>query len=136
MYFDVEYQLDKRIRIDQRGFPYNTNDLTSIPGGQNNNPQAGGSTFYGNVKPAILTDPGDLASGQAIGGVANEWRPLRTCAADAPLTRHRASTTTAPRWAPTAPRTSPPSATSSPSRSASAPTAASRSSRTTTWKPI
>jgi iron complex outermembrane receptor protein len=89
LYGDFEYQLDKRIRIDQRGFPYNTNDLTSIPGGQNNNPQAGGSTFYGNVKPAILT-PGNLASGQAIGGVGNEWRPLRTCAADAPLTRTRA----------------------------------------------
>jgi iron complex outermembrane receptor protein len=67
LYGDFEYQLDKRIRIDQRGFPFNTNDLTSIPGGQNNNPQAGGSTFYGDVKPAILTEAGDLASGQAIG---------------------------------------------------------------------
>jgi iron complex outermembrane receptor protein len=86
LYADFEYQLDKRIRIDQRGFPYNTNDLTSIPGGQNNNPQAGGSTFYGNVKPAFLTTAGDLASGQAIGGLGNEWRPLRTCASNAPLT--------------------------------------------------
>ena len=87
LYFDVEYQLDKRIRIDQRGFPFNTNDLTSIPGGQNNNPQAGGSTFYGNVKPATLTEAGNLASGQAIGGIGNEWRPLRTCASNAPLTQ-------------------------------------------------
>jgi iron complex outermembrane receptor protein len=84
LYFDVEYQLDKAIRGDQRGFPYNTNDLTSIPGGQNNNPQTGGSTFYGNVKRATLGTAGDLATGVAIDG--SLWQPLRTCAADAPLT--------------------------------------------------
>jgi iron complex outermembrane receptor protein len=88
MYFDVEYQLDKAIRGDQRGFPYNTNDLTSIPGGQNNNPQAGGSTFYGNIKRAALGTPGDLASGVALTypDRPNQWQPLRTCGAGAPLT--------------------------------------------------
>lgn len=86
VYLDVEYQLDKRIRGNQRGFPYNTNDLSSIPGGQNNNPQAGGSTFYGNVRPATITGT-DLATGVAIGGAGNAWRPLRSCASDAPLTQ-------------------------------------------------
>ncbi|HWU15033.1 MAG TPA: TonB-dependent receptor, partial [Caulobacter sp.] len=86
LYLDVEYQLDKRIKGDQRGFPYNTNDLTSIPGGQNNNPQAGGSTFYGNVRPATITGD-DLTTGVAIGGAGNAWRPLRTCSSDAPLTQ-------------------------------------------------
>jgi iron complex outermembrane receptor protein len=83
LYFDVEYQLDKAIRGDQRGFPYNTNDLSSIPGGQNNNPQTGGSTFYGNIKPATITG-NDLTTGLAVDG--SLWQPLRTCAADAPLT--------------------------------------------------
>ncbi len=104
VYADFEYQLDKRIRIDQRGFLFNTNDLTSIPGGQNNNPQAGGSTVYGNVKPAIPTEAGNLASGQAIGGLGNEWRPLRACAPDAPADRRPRAWTTppAPRSAATA----------------------------------
>jgi len=83
VYLDVEYQLDKRIKGDQRGFPYNTNDLTSIPGGQNNNPQTGGSTFYGNVKPATITG-NDLTTGLAVDG--SVWQPLRTCASNAPLT--------------------------------------------------
>ncbi|MDR6626260.1 TonB-dependent receptor [Caulobacter segnis] len=86
VYFDVEYQLDKRIRGNQRGFPFNTNDLSSIPGGSNDNPQTGGSTFYGNVKRATLTTPGNLATGLAIDSPTNVWQPLRTCAADAPLT--------------------------------------------------
>jgi iron complex outermembrane receptor protein len=86
VYFDVEYQLDKRIRGNQRGFPFNTNDLSSIPGGSNDNPQTGGSTFYGNIKRATLTTPGNLATGLAIDSPTNVWQPLRTCAADAPLT--------------------------------------------------
>ena len=84
MYLDVEYQLDKRIRIDQRGFPFNTFDLSSIPGGTNDNPGAGGSTFYGQVKRATMGTPGDISTGVAVPG--DLWQPLRTCAADAPLT--------------------------------------------------
>ena len=84
VYLDVEYQLDKRIRIDQRGFPYNTFDLSSIPGGTNDNPGAGGSTFYGQVKRATMGTPGDISTGQALAGAL--WQPLRTCGADAPLT--------------------------------------------------
>ena len=84
MYLDVEYQLDKRIRIDQRGYPYNTFDLSGIPGGTNDNPGAGGSTFYGQVKRATMGTPGDISTGVALDG--DLWRPLRTCAADAPLT--------------------------------------------------
>jgi iron complex outermembrane receptor protein len=88
-YFDVEYQLDQRIRGNQRGFPYNTNDLSSIPGGSNDNPQTGGSTFYGNVKRATLTSAGNLATGLAIASPTNVWQPLRTCASNAPLTTQR-----------------------------------------------
>jgi len=84
IYADVEYQKDKRIRIDQRGFPYNTFDLSSIPGGTNDNPGAGGSTFYGQVKRATLGTPGDISTGQAVAGEL--WQPLRTCGANAPLT--------------------------------------------------
>jgi iron complex outermembrane receptor protein len=86
VYLDVEYQKDQKIRIDQRGYPFNTFDLSGIPGGSNDNPQAGGSTFYGNVKRATLTTPGDITSGLAVPGAGNAWRPLRTCGANAPLT--------------------------------------------------
>ena len=84
MYLDVEYQLDKRIRIDQRGYPYNTFDLSGIPGGTNDNPGAGGSTFYGQVKRATMGTPGDISTGIAVPGEL--WQPLRTCGADAPQT--------------------------------------------------
>jgi len=84
MYLDVEYQLDKRIRIDQRGYPYDTFDLSGIPGGSNDNPGAGGSTIYGQVKRATMGTPGDISTGSALAGAL--WQPLRTCAADAPLT--------------------------------------------------
>lgn len=90
VYLDVEYQLDKRIRIDQRGFPYNTFDLSSIPGGTNDNPGAGGSTFYGQVKRATMGTPGDISTGQALAG--DLWQPLRTCASDSPLTTVAAGT--------------------------------------------
>nr|WP_295110210.1 TonB-dependent receptor [uncultured Caulobacter sp.] len=84
VYFDVEYQLDKRIRINQRGYPYNTFDLSGIPGGTNDNPGAGGSTFYGQIKRATMGTPGDISTGLALDGAL--WQPLRTCASDAPLT--------------------------------------------------
>ena len=84
VYLDVEYQLDKRIRIDQRGYPYNTFDLSGIPGGTNDNPGAGGSTIYGQVKRATMGTPGDISTGSAVAGEL--WQPLRTCGTDAPLT--------------------------------------------------
>jgi iron complex outermembrane receptor protein len=84
VYLDVEYQKDQRIRIDQRGFPFNTFDLSSIPGGTNDNPGPGGSTFYGQVKRAHMSTPGDISTGVAEDGAL--WQPLRTCAADSPLT--------------------------------------------------
>lgn len=84
MYLDVEYQLDKRIRIDQRGYPYDTFDLSGIPGGSNDNPGAGGSTIYGQVKRATMTTPGDISTGSALAGAL--WQPLRTCGTDSPLT--------------------------------------------------
>jgi iron complex outermembrane receptor protein len=84
VYLDVEYQKDQKIRVSQRGYPYNTFDLSGIPGGTNDNPQAGGSTFYGDVKRATLSTPGDLTSGVAVDGQA--WRPLRACSSSAPLT--------------------------------------------------
>ncbi|KQY27666.1 TonB-dependent receptor [Caulobacter sp. Root487D2Y] len=89
-YVDFEYQKDDRIRIDQRGFPFNNNDLTSI-GGDNNNPQPGfrASGPYGYAVVGGAIDPVthkataliDPATGAAYAG-----NPLRTCGPDAPLT--------------------------------------------------
>lgn len=82
-YVDFEYQSDDRIRIDQRGFPYNNNDLTSI-GGLNNNPQpgfrAGDTIGRGIVGGAV--DP-VTHKAVSLGGVSN---PLRACTTSAPLT--------------------------------------------------
>ena len=53
-YVDFEYQGDDRILDSQRGFPYNTNDLSSI-GGSNNiggQPNSGIGSIYGTVVPA------------------------------------------------------------------------------------
>jgi iron complex outermembrane receptor protein len=78
-YLDVEFQGDGRIRSDQRGFPYNTNDLSSI-GGLNNiggqPPSAGNyasGSIYGSVAPAALVDGTYTAIGPT--------QPLRACGA-------------------------------------------------------
>jgi iron complex outermembrane receptor protein len=83
-YVDFEYQSDDRIRIDQRGFPYNNNDLTSI-GGLNNNPQPGfraGDTI-GRAIVGGAVDPVTLKATALAGAVSN---PLRACTNAAPLT--------------------------------------------------
>jgi iron complex outermembrane recepter protein len=71
-YVDMEYERDDAIRSSKRGFPYNTNDLTSI-GGADLNPV--GNSIYGAVRPTVLSgDPTDqgayLNSGFANGDYA------------------------------------------------------------------
>jgi iron complex outermembrane recepter protein len=78
-YFSAEWEQDQPIRNSQRGFPLNTQDLTSI-GGQNNNwgnPALNLGSIYGSVAPGILTIPGNLLSGQPTG----PYLPLRPCGA-------------------------------------------------------
>ncbi|UAJ08736.1 TonB-dependent receptor [Polymorphobacter megasporae] len=72
-YLNFEYQSDEAIYANQRGFPYNTNDLTSI-GGFNNNPGANGpgATTSAVVRPATYGTPGNILS-----GVADPTQPYR-----------------------------------------------------------
>ena len=75
----VEYQGNDRIRVSQRGFPFDTPDLTSIGGNDGLPGQPGsfsGST-YGSVTPGTLTTPGDLTTGVPIDGALSQ--PLRVC---------------------------------------------------------
>ena len=77
-YLDAEYQRDDRILNSQRGFPYNTSDLSSI-GGQNNiggQPSLFNGSIYGSVTPGTLT------GGNVLNGVANPGavsQPLVPC---------------------------------------------------------
>jgi len=71
-YVNVEFQQDNAIRVGQRGFPFNSFDLTSV-GGDNNNggqPANNSGSIYGTVTPADLT-------GTALPGAVS--RPLRPC---------------------------------------------------------
>lgn len=85
-YIDFEYQKDDRISVADRGFPYNTNDLSSI-GGSNliggQPTQFSGST-YGSVTPATLGTPGNLLTGTALPGAVSQ--PLRPCGGNTKLT--------------------------------------------------
>lgn len=76
-YVNFEYEVDEAIRVDQRGFPFNTNDLSSIGGFDLNWGIPGSDTgsIYGLVAPAALGTAGDLLTGQAIG----PYQPLRPC---------------------------------------------------------
>lgn len=56
-YFNLEYEKDGAIRVGERGFPFNTNDLTPI-GGNNLNPQPSVfpyGTIYGSATPGTVT---------------------------------------------------------------------------------
>nr|WP_277344534.1 TonB-dependent receptor [Oleiagrimonas sp. C23AA] len=79
IYFSAEFEGDNAIRSSQRGFPYNTSDLTRI-GGNNldiGDPSNRSGSTFGTVTPATLATPGDLLSGQAIEGAL--YQPLRPC---------------------------------------------------------
>ena len=85
-YFNLEYEKDGAIRVGDRGFPFNTNDLTPI-GGNNLNPQPSVfpyGTIYGSATPGTVT--GTLPNGQPdlTTGVPNPGavsQPLRPCPA-------------------------------------------------------
>lgn len=78
-YVDFTYEKDNPIRVSQRGFPYNTPDLSSIGdanliGGQ---PALNSGSIYGSAAPATLGTPGNLLTGvQARGSL---FQPLRPC---------------------------------------------------------
>jgi iron complex outermembrane receptor protein len=78
-YVSVEYQKDNDIRVGQRGFPYNTADLSSI-GGNNligGQPSQNSGSIYGTVTPGQLATPGDITSGVPNDGAVA--RPLIPC---------------------------------------------------------
>lgn len=80
-YVAFEYQGDNRILASQRGFPFNTADLSTL-GGQNNvggQPGLNSGSIYGSVTPATLGTPGDLTTGVPIPGALVQ--PLRPCGA-------------------------------------------------------
>jgi iron complex outermembrane receptor protein len=77
VYINFEYEADQAIRVDQRGFPFNTNDLTSIGGFDLNWGIPGQDTgsIYGLVAPATLSTSGNLLNEQPAG----PYQPLRPC---------------------------------------------------------
>jgi iron complex outermembrane receptor protein len=78
-YVNVEYEKDDRITVGQRGFPFNTFNLTSVGGDDLNagDPPFGVGSTYGSVTPARLTTPGDPTTGKALKGAVSQ--PLRPC---------------------------------------------------------
>ncbi len=74
-YISGEYQHNDRILNRNRGFPFNTADLTSI-GGDNNN--AGslvpGASITAIVAPTTVTDPDDILSGTGL--TTGPWQIL------------------------------------------------------------
>ncbi len=78
-YINFEYEVDQEIRVSQRGFPFNTNDLSSIGGFDFNagDPALGTGSIYGSVTPAMLTNPNDVTTGLALPGAVSQ--PLHPC---------------------------------------------------------
>lgn len=80
-YVNVEYEKDDKIAVGQRGFPFNTFDLSTV-GGDNLNagdPPYGVGSVYGSVTPAKLKNPADPTTGRALKGAVSQ--PLRPCGA-------------------------------------------------------
>ncbi|HJU26442.1 MAG TPA: TonB-dependent receptor plug domain-containing protein, partial [Rhodanobacteraceae bacterium] len=79
-YLAFEYQRDNRIRVSQRGFPFNTPDLSSI-GGSNligGQPALHSGSIFGSVAPGMLPPGSDPVAGVQRTG---PWQPLRPCGA-------------------------------------------------------
>ena len=81
-YVSGEYQHDDPIYNRNRGFPYNTQDLTSI-GGDNNNPGsvAPSQTTSAIVAPTTQTTPGNILSGTGLATGAFQVLNPNGCAA-------------------------------------------------------
>lgn len=85
-YFNLEYEKDGAIRVGDRSFPFNTNDLTPL-GGNNLNPQPSVfpyGTIYGSATPGTVT--GTLPNGQpdltmGVPNIGAVSQPLRPCPA-------------------------------------------------------
>lgn len=78
-YIDVEYSRTDPVYNSQRGFPFNTANLSSIGGfnGIGGQPFLNSGSIYGSVAPATLGTPGNLLSGQQIPG--SLVQPLQPC---------------------------------------------------------
>lgn len=78
-YLSVEYQNNQAIYNHDRGFPFNTGNLTPLGGLDFNggNPVLDSGSIYGTVAPATLGTPGNLLTGQQIPGT--QYQPLRAC---------------------------------------------------------
>jgi iron complex outermembrane receptor protein len=78
-YVSFEYEGDNRIAVGQRGFPFNTGDLSSI-GGNNaigGQPGANSGSIYGSVAPGTLAPGANPITGVAPTG--GPIQPLRPC---------------------------------------------------------
>lgn len=82
-YFSAEYQSDNAVGVNQRRFPYNTNDYSSF-GGLNLHPQPqySNGSIYGSVTPGTLGTPGNVLTGVPLPGAVSQ--PLTPCPASAP----------------------------------------------------
>jgi iron complex outermembrane recepter protein len=83
-YGSIEAQNDNRIWARDRGYPYNSTDLSRIGGSDATNGQPGfnAGSIYGMVRPAVLgpNGPGGMLTGTAVDG--SLWQPLRPCGPD------------------------------------------------------
>ena len=94
-YVNLEYEKDDAITVAQRGFPYNTADLSSIGGIDENST----TSIYGKVAPTLLTDPTNpLSSTGQFHGPGNGYQILfnntgsgGTCGPKATKTDHVAN---------------------------------------------
>ncbi len=78
-YIDVEYSKTDPVYNSQRGFPFNTANLSSL-GGNNfigGQPFYNSGSIYGSVAPATLSTAGNLLSGVQVPG--SLVQPLRPC---------------------------------------------------------
>jgi iron complex outermembrane receptor protein len=80
-YGSIEAQKDDRIWARDRGYPYNSTDLSRIGGSDATNGQPGfnNGSIYGMVRPALLgpNGPGGMLTGTAVDG--SLWQPLVPC---------------------------------------------------------
>ena len=98
-YVNVEFEHDEDIKVGERPFPFDTNNISSISGENNigGQPQQSNGSIYGSVTPGMETVAGNILTGQPNAGALSQVLAPGGCGPLGTFTRLLSVGSTVPR---------------------------------------